>query len=64
MPGVIGSGSGGAGGSPVFAKAVIHPGIRAHKWDEKITRKWDRLFGQRMQAAMGEAAAASGHAYP
>lgn len=64
MPGVIGSRGGGAGGAPVFAKAVIHPGLKARKWDELIARKWTKRFAVRMQAAMKAAAAASGHAYP
>lgn len=61
MPGVIGSTAGFKGGDTQVRMGVHHPGSEARKFDEVITRKWQRPFQQRMQEIMDRAAVESGH---
>jgi hypothetical protein len=64
MPGVISSKAGGAFGDDVFALEVQHPGTEARKFEETIAKKWRPRFQKEMQAAMKDAARASGHGVP
>lgn len=63
-PGVIGSGAGGSSGDEVFSQGVRHPGTKARKFDEMISKKWDRAWRNQMIEAMRQAAKKSGNEYP
>jgi hypothetical protein len=51
-PGKIGSSSGGASGSNVFARAVNHPGTKARKFSETIAKKWRKELPEIMQRSI------------
>lgn len=55
-PGFIGAQSGGASGSPVFARVVHHPGTKARGFSKLIAKKWQgrmgQLIGKRIREAM------------
>ena len=54
-PGFIGSGSGGASGSPVFARVVHHPGTAPRGWSKLIRKKWSSRLGPLVQKRIDEA---------
>lgn len=61
-PKTLFSKSGGSYGPTVFARKVMHPGIKARKFDEtaaKFVEPWFKKYGD---TAMKQAAKASGHA--
>lgn len=60
-PRVIGSGSGMKGPVDTFRQEVHHPGTEAREFSKTIEEKWQPRFRDRMQAAMKDAAKASGH---
>lgn len=62
QPGVIGSGAGSKGGTPVFAMAVNHPGTKAREFSKIIAAKWKKQFSAEMIDSMRRARAKSGHA--
>lgn len=62
LPGVLGSSAGGSSGERVFARGVHHPGTKARRFDQAITRRWQPRYAARMAAAMARGAKASGHA--
>jgi hypothetical protein len=53
--GVIGSGPGHAGGVTAFAKAVMHPGIKARRFNKAIKTKWQKLLPKLLQDAINDA---------
>jgi len=55
-PGVVGSGRGGSSGPTVFRRQVMHPGIKARKFDEAIKAKIEktRRFQKRIDAAIAK----------
>lgn len=55
------SNSGGSYGAYVRTMEVYHPGIRARRFDEVITRDWEHLFITRMRAAYERGLQATGH---
>lgn len=61
-PRVIGSTSGGSSGATVFRAYVEHPGTTARNFDEEIGKLWESKFKRRIEDAMREARATSGHA--
>jgi hypothetical protein len=61
-PGVIGSTSGFKGGDNVYAKQVIHPGIKARNFSKTIEKKWSSRYKRRMEKAMKRAVKKSDHA--
>jgi len=61
-PGVIDAKAGGSGGDEVFSLGVKHPGTKPRHFSKQIAKLWQREFGDRMRAAMRDAARASGHA--
>jgi len=62
-PGIASSHAGGSSGETVFAKGVLHPGTEARKFDEIISKDWEKRFKSRLQEAMKRVAVASGHGY-
>jgi len=60
-PRVLGSTAGQRGPQDTFAQEVHHPGTEAREFGKMIEVKWTPRFKQRMQAAMSDAAKASGH---
>jgi hypothetical protein len=62
MPNVIGSTAGGSFGPFFFSKGHWVKGIEPRNFDKAIAEKMTPIFKQRMQAAMKQAAKASGHA--
>ena len=60
-PRVIGSGAGFKGGALVLRPYVQHPGTEARQFDVTIQGSWEPRFKRRMEAAMVQAAAKSGH---
>jgi len=62
MPGVIGSQGGGSFGDTVFSKGVQHPGNAPRNFSKEIEKAWTPKFKRAMEAAMSQAAKASGHA--
>jgi hypothetical protein len=60
-PGVIGSKSGGAGGSDVFSAGVIHPGIKAREFEQAIQEKRDKWFKRQMEKSMKTGTVKSGY---
>lgn len=60
-PKVLGSSSGSHGPVDTFRQIVMHPGIKPREFSKTIEIKWTPRFKQRMQAAMNDAAKASGH---
>jgi hypothetical protein len=63
-PKVIGSTPGGPSGPKVALPYVQHPGTDAREFDVTIEKKWKPRFKRLMEAAMSEAAKASGHGIP
>lgn len=61
--GVIGSRAGGSSGPFAYAKAVMHPGIKARRWTQKITQKWMKPYARALQDGLNNAVKVSGHAY-
>lgn len=61
-PGQTFTTSGRKSGEMVAAMEVHHPGTAAREWSELIEKMHQRPFERWMQAAMGHAAEASGHA--
>lgn len=61
-PGIIGSNPGFVGERDTFTPYVQHPGTEARAFDKAIKRKRESWFKRQMEAAMREAARASGHA--
>lgn len=53
--GLIGSGPGHAGGATAFAKSVMHPGIKARKFNKAIKTKWQKLLPKLLQDAINDA---------
>jgi hypothetical protein len=53
--GIIGSGPGHAGGATAFAKSVMHPGIKARKFNKAIKTKWQKLLPKWIQDAINNA---------
>jgi len=60
-PKVLGSGPGMRGPIDTFRKKVMHPGIKPREFSKTIEKKWQPRFKAQMQAAMKDAAKASGH---
>lgn len=60
-PGVIGSVTGGATGSIVYSRGVMHPGTKARRFSELINKKHESKFKDEMHKAMRIAAEKSGH---
>jgi hypothetical protein len=61
MPRVIDSKRGGAYGDPVTAAVVHHPGTEAREFAKTIQKDHEKKFKRRMEQAMRDAAAVSGH---
>lgn len=61
MPGVLGSGPGSSGGDTIYAAYVLHPGIKARKFEEAVKKKFNRRYKRRMEKALRDAVRASGH---
>lgn len=59
---VIGSFQGSRGGPTLFRPYVNHPGTKAREFDVVIKAKREPWFKKQMEAAMRDAAKASGHA--
>jgi len=60
-PRVLNSGPGMRGPQDVFALEVHHPGTEAREFSKTIEIKWTPKFKREMEAAMRDAAEASGH---
>lgn len=60
-PNVIGSTQGGANGSIVYSKGVMHPGTKARNFSKLINDKHEKRFKDEMHKAMRIAAEKSGH---
>lgn len=60
-PGLISSKSGGPYGEVVYSKGVIHPGTEAREFDKAIDKIMTPRFKREMEAAMRNAAKASGN---
>lgn len=60
-PNVIGSSGGSAGGAPVYANFVRHPGNAPRNFTKTIKRDVRPVFKQYMVEAVGKAARVSGH---
>lgn len=52
VPGVIGSGPGGASGPTAFSRGVMHPGTEARGWSVLIKKDFKPVFRDDMQAAL------------
>jgi len=61
-PGFIGSNPGFVGKRDTFTPMVNHPGTEPRHFTKAIKDKWKSRFKRDMEAAMREAARASGHA--
>ena len=61
-PGRLRSGYGRKGKTIVFAKKVMHPGIKPRRFSPQIKKKMEPVFEADMQNAMGRGAKKSGHA--
>lgn len=57
IPGVLTSKPGGSSGQWRSSKGVIHPGIKARKWDEALAKQWEKKFPKRVEAAIQRALA-------
>jgi len=60
-PKVIGSSAGSSGPVDTFRQIVMHPGIKPREFSKTIEIKWTPKFKREMEAAMKDAAKASGH---
>lgn len=60
-PGRLRSGYGRKGKTTVFAKQVMHPGIKPRKFSKQIKKKMEPVLEADMQTAMGRGAKKSGH---
>ena len=60
-PGLINSRGGGPYGDVIYAKQVMHPGIRAREFDKAISEEMEPRFKRAMEAVMKDAANDSGH---
>jgi len=61
QPGIIGSNPGFVGERDTFTPMVNHPGTEPRNFDKIIQKDWEPKFKRQMEAAMREAARASGH---
>jgi len=61
QPGIIGSNPGFVGKRDTLVPMVVHPGIEPRNFDKIIQKDWEPKFKRQMEAAMREAAQASGH---
>lgn len=61
-PGRLRSGYGRRGKTIVFAKKVMHPGIKPRDFSGQIKKKMEPVLERDMQTAMGRGAKKSGHA--
>ena len=60
-PGSLKSGAGRRGGSTVFTRKVMHPGIKPRNFSRQIKKKMEPVLESDMQNAMGRGAKKSGH---
>lgn len=60
-PGTLDASAGSDSGKTGAAKKVMHPGIKARRFDLIVEKKWKPKWRDRMQKAMSEGAKQSGH---
>jgi hypothetical protein len=61
VPGVVGSLPGYSGGDPVYAKKVMHPGIRPRGFTKNIEKVFQGKFTKACEEAMSQFAKGCGH---
>lgn len=61
LPGVMVARPGGASGKDVFAKAVKHPGTKARKFSQKLSKEWEKKLAGRLDTVIKRYIKASGH---
>lgn len=61
QPGQLVSGPGYKGGPTVFAKQVMHPGIKPRNFSKNVKKIWDKQLTKNLQQALDRAAHKTGY---